>query len=997
MAKFDENSRVKIPALVHATRLGYKYISVKEEKNQIDENTNIFKDIFKESLKKLNKDITEKQISDLLNEINILINNEDLGKAFYSILINGYRGIRLIDFDNIENNTLNVCTELTYKNGEDEFRPDVIFLINGMPLSFIEVKKPNNREGILAERDRINKRFHNNKLKKFANITQLLGFSNNQEYNEDSVVPIEGAFYATPSYDKVFFNCFREEDVSILSDLSDKDVDIENFILKDTNYIQIKGTPEYATNLKHTTSTNRLITSLFHKKRFFKILKYGLAYVERIDKNSVKHLEKHVMRYQQFFAMLAIENKIENNIKNGIIWHTQGSGKTALAYYSVKYLTDYYQSKGKVAKFYFIVDRLDLLTQAKEEFLARGLNVTTVESKEAFKDNIASSSVTAANGQLNINVVNIQKFSDESSVKESDYNVNIQRIYFMDEAHRSYNPRGSFLANLFSSDRNAVMIALTGTPLVSQEYKSKDIFGDYIHKYYYNKSIADGYTLKLIREGIETTYRTRLNETLKDIRDNIPNISDKDIFAHKQYTKDLADYIVTDFRQSRIYYDDNSIGGMVVCDSSQQARNLFNDFKKYEDLKFALILHDEDTVQYRKDEIDDFKKGKIDILVVYNMLLTGFDAPRLKKLYLGRIVKSHNLLQTLTRVNRPYHKFKYGYVVDFADITDEFTKTNDMYFRELQDQLGEDFEKYNNIFLSQEEIENAITDIKGKLFQYDIDNLENFTSQISVLEKKELIDLKKTIDNYKDLYNIIKAFNYVELSKSVPIDRISKMKNEVERRIDILNLTDRENSDSASMLNVALADIQFNFKKIVEEELQIANLYKQKFDEVRKEFLNNIDKDDKKYIELFNQYRELFTMSNFENITAEEINSNTKKLDELMKKIHRLNVTNDNYLIKYNGDEKFVKIHKRVIEKISDFNEQSLNNILLNLKSEIDDLLLRQYEIMDNEPYFKQTIKPLTYKELNTYNRTEIVDEVTFITDIIVDTYLLERRMNLSD
>lgn len=997
MAKFDENSRVKIPALVHATRLGYKYISVKEEKNQIDENTNIFKDIFKESLKKLNKDITEKQISDLLNEINILINNEDLGKAFYSILINGYRGIRLIDFDNIENNTLNVCTELTYKNGEDEFRPDVIFLINGMPLSFIEVKKPNNREGILAERDRINKRFHNNKLKKFANITQLLGFSNNQEYNEDSVVPIEGAFYATPSYDKVFFNCFREEDVSILSDLSDKDVDIENFILKDTNYIQIKGTPEYATNLKHTTSTNRLITSLFHKKRFFKILKYGLAYVERIDKNSVKHLEKHVMRYQQFFAMLAIENKIENNIKNGIIWHTQGSGKTALAYYSVKYLTDYYQSKGKVAKFYFIVDRLDLLTQAKEEFLARGLNVTTVESKEAFKDNIASSSVTAANGQLNINVVNIQKFSDESSVKESDYNVNIQRIYFMDEAHRSYNPRGSFLANLFSSDRNAVMIALTGTPLVSQEYKSKDIFGDYIHKYYYNKSIADGYTLKLIREGIETTYRTRLNETLKDIRNNIPNISDKDIFAHKQYTKDLADYIVTDFRQSRIYYDDNSIGGMVVCDSSQQARNLFNDFKKYEDLKFALILHDEDTVQYRKDEIDDFKKGKIDILVVYNMLLTGFDAPRLKKLYLGRIVKSHNLLQTLTRVNRPYHKFKYGYVVDFADITDEFTKTNDMYFRELQDQLGEDFEKYNNIFLSQEEIENAITDIKGKLFQYDIDNLENFTSQISVLEKKELIDLKKTIDNYKDLYNIIKAFNYVELSKSVPIDRISKMKNEVERRIDILNLTDRENSDSASMLNVALADIQFNFKKIVEEELQIANLYKQKFDEVRKEFLNNIDKDDKKYIELFNQYRELFTMSNFENITAEEINSNTKKLDELMKKIHRLNVTNDNYLIKYNGDEKFVKIHKRVIEKISDFNEQSLNNILLNLKSEIDDLLLRQYEIMDNEPYFKQTIKPLTYKELNTYNRTEIVDEVTFITDIIVDTYLLERRMNLSD
>lgn len=997
MKKFDENSRVKIPALVQATRLGYKYISVKEEKNQIDERTNIFKNIFKESLFRINKNITEKQVNDLIDEINILIGNEDLGKAFYSILINGYKGIKLIDFDNIYNNSLNVCTELTYRNGEDEFRPDIIFLINGMPLAFVEVKIPNNRDGILAERDRINKRFRNNKLKRFANITQLLGFSNNQEYNDDSVVPIEGAFYATPSYEKVFFNCFREENNNLLIDISDKDSDVENYILKDTNYIQIKGTPEYATNLKYTTPTNRLITSLFHKKRIFKILKYGIAYVERIDKKGIKHLEKHVMRYQQLFATLAIENKIEENIKKGIIWHTQGSGKTALAYYNVKYLTDYFQSKGKVAKFYFIVDRLDLLTQAKEEFIARGLNVTTVDSKEAFKENIASSSVTAANGQLNINVVNIQKFSDESSVKESDYNVSIQRIYFMDEAHRSYNPKGSFLSNLLSSDREAVMIALTGTPLISNEYKSKDIFGDYIHKYYYNKSIADGYTLKLIREGIETTYRTKLNQTLKDIKSSIPNISERDIFAHKQYTKDLAEYIVNDFKQSRIYHDDESIGAMIVCDSSQQARNLFEDLKKYEDLKFALILHDEDTVQYRKDEIDDFKKGKIDILVVYNMLLTGFDAHRLKKLYLGRVVKSHNLLQTLTRVNRPYGKFKYGYVVDFADITDEFNRTNDMYFKELQDQLGDDFDKYNNIFLSQDDIEKSISDIKGKLFKFDTDNLENFSSQITNLDKKELMDLKKTIDSYRDLYNIIRAFNYVDLYKNVPIDRISKMKHEVDRRIDIINLTDKENSDSSNMLNVALADIQFTFKKIIEEELQIADKYKQKFDEVRKEFLNNIDKDDKKYIELFRQYKELFTTSDFENITTDEINKNSIKLDELMKKIHKLNLLNDIYLIKYKGDEKFVRIHKRVLDKINDFNEMNLNSILLNLKDEIDDLLLRQYEIMDNEPYFKQTIRPLTYKELDNFQRTEIVDEVTFITDVIVDTYLFERRMNSNE
>ena len=95
------------------------------------------------------------------------------------------------------NNIYNVLTELPYQNGEDEFRPDVVMLINGMPLGFIEVKKPNNREGILAERNRINTRFKNGKFRRFVNITQILVFSNNQEYNDDSVVPIEGAFYGT--------------------------------------------------------------------------------------------------------------------------------------------------------------------------------------------------------------------------------------------------------------------------------------------------------------------------------------------------------------------------------------------------------------------------------------------------------------------------------------------------------------------------------------------------------------------------------------------------------------------------------------------------------------------------------------------------------------------------------------------------------------------------------------------------------------------------------
>lgn len=994
MIKFNEDTRVKIPGLVHATRLGYNYISLKND-NRLDEDTNIFKNIFKESISKINdREFSDFEVDGLVNELKLVLDNEDLGKAFFKIILNGFKGIKLIDFNNNENNSFNVTTELTYRNGEDEFRPDIIMLINGIPLGFIEVKKPNNRDGILAERNRINTRFHNPKFRRFVNITQLLVFSNNQEYNNDSVVPIEGAFYGTPSYEKVFFNCFREENQTIFSKISEIDFNKENAILKDNNYASIKGSAEYSTNLSATTPTNRIMTSLFHKTRILDLIKYGIAYVEKTNDNGITIIQKHIMRYQQFFATMAIENKLDEGIKKGIIWHTQGSGKTALAYYNVKKLSDYYQKKGKIAKFYFIVDRLDLLKQASEEFMARGLSVVKVNSRDEFKKNIGATATVGADGQLTINVVNIQKFSDESCVNENDYNINVQRIYFLDEAHRSYNPKGSFLANLISSDKEANIVALTGTPLIG-EFKSTYIFGDYIHKYYYNKSIADGYTLKLIREGIETRYKIKLKETLDELKKEY-NLSDKDVLADKKYTKSMTEYIVNDFKQSRIAFDDDSIGGMIVCDSQPQARNVFEDLKEY-DLKTALILHNEDDKQTRADEISDFKKGKIDLLVVQNMLLTGFDAPRLKKLYLDRNIKDHNLLQTLTRVNRPYKNFKYGYVVDFADIREEFEKTNADYFKELQSEVGEELETYNNIFLSQEEIRNNIDDIESKLFQFDTDNLENFSSQVTSLQKKDLIDLKKVLISYKDLFNVIKAFNYTDLKKYIKSDRVSKMIREVDRRIDIINLTTQENSDDSGMLNIALSEIDFTFKKISEEELVIADKYKQKFDEVRKEFLSNIDKDDKKYLSLYREYKDLFSSVNFEDITTKDIETNSIKLDELKNKIHQLNEFNSRYLIKYSGDEKYVKIHKRVIERIPNFNEKELNDILIKLKEEIDNMILKRYDILDNESFFKQSIKTYTVNEFEEHNITIIVDDVQFFADVIVDNYLFERSMINND
>lgn len=993
----SENTRVKIPALVHLTRIGYEYVSLKEQKQYIHRNTNIFRHIFCKSINKINNKVFSIEETDkIIAELEVQLANDDLGKAFYNTLINGINGIRLIDFEDIDNNIFNVVTELTYKNGEDEFRPDIVTLLNGMPLSFIEVKKPNNRNGILAERNRILTRFHNKKFKKFLNLTQLLVFSNNNEYDEESVVPIQGAFYATSSYDKIFFNCFREEDASINTNINEIDENEENRILLDNNYVSIKETPEFNTNLDINTPTNRIITSLFSKERYLKLLKYGIAYVEKADDNGIIKIEKHIMRYPQLFATLAIEEKLKHGVKKGIIWHTQGSGKTALTYFNVKYLTDYFRKNHKIAKFYFIVDRLSLLEQAVDEFTARGLKVEKVNSKEEFIGNIQKVGENNNAGELTITVVNIHKFSEESIVKESDYNVDVQRIYFLDEAHRSYKKDGSFLSNLIASDRNAIMIALTGTPLIGGEYTSKDIFGGYIHKYYYNRSIADGYTLKLIREGIETQYRIKLNEALRQVEAVKGSMSEDEVYAHKNFVKPLTEYIVEDFKNFKVMVDDNTIGSMIVCDSAMQAKAIFEELQEYNDLTKALILSEVDDKDIRATEQDDFKKGKIDILVVFNMLLTGFDSPRLKKIYLGRIIRDHNLLQTLTRVNRPYKDYKYGHVVDFADIQEEFEKTNKAYFKELQEELGENFENYNEIFKSPEEINQDIRYIKEKLFMYDTDNLEVFTRQINELSKEELYDIRKALRNYKILYNLVKMYGYEDIVQKIDIYRVSKLLSEVTNRINILNLSEKlmYSENTSGLLSLAIDKIEFSFKKISESELIIADKYTNSLERTREEMQKNLDKKDPEFITLYEELKRIFTQKNMEELTTEEMKENLRLIEGLKDKAIKKNAKDEMLIIKYENDIKFMRIHKRIKEaSFNNITDLEINQLLLILKHKVDNMLLKNSNLINNEAFFQGSIVPIIAR-VSLENGLELpIEQIKFIAGKVLIEYEEERKM----
>lgn len=1036
MKQFSEATRVQMPAMVHLTRIGYTYFGkLSEDKNGIvyDGDTNILLQVFERQFKNLNPG-HEGEYLQVLKDIRKELNDDDLGRGFYNRL-KAVSPVKLIDFDNIGNNTFHFTAEFTCKNGQDEFRPDITLFVNGLPLCFVEVKKPNNHGGMLAESARMNKeRFPNKKFRRFINITQLMIFSNNMEYDAlGGIVPIQGAFYCTGARSYAPFNCFREENLSgqkiapFHRDYPYKEIDntVEKQILSDYNCQVIHTSPEYQTNLGFNTPTNRILTSMCSPERLLYIIKYGIAYVRmerEVDGKIESTDQKHIMRYQQLFASLAIRQKLANGIKSGVVWHTQGSGKTALSYYLTYILNDFYSKQNKVAKFYFIVDRLDLLEQATQEFEARGLVVSTANTRaelmEQFRNNQAQQGVS---GQAEITVVNIQRFAeDKEKVRISDYATNLQRIFILDEAHRGYKPGGCFLANLFDADTDAVKIALTGTPLLKEERASCKVFGNYLHTYYYDKSIADGYTLKIIREDIETSYKERLSDVYDKLETLVQkkDIRKSEIIEHPSYVNELARYIMTDLKEFRKIQGDDTLGGMVICETSEQARRLYDVFQeewqkyqpkpikiklsdgsyvvgepevdynsKYRPLKAGIILHDTDDKETRKQIVKDFKKNMtVDILIVFNMLLTGFDAPRLKRLYFGRKLKDHNLLQAITRVNRPYPGMRYGFVIDFADIKRNFQETNEAYLQELNrfndvNETGEEAvtDTFTQVIEDKEEILKQMKKVRQTLFDYSYDNAEEFSSEISTEEDKAvLLDLKQALEAAKNMTNIVRTFGDEEMKEQfakLEITKLPQLLSEVQRRIGIINQKEAFSigDETKMLINEAMMDIEFTFSKIGQEELRIVGGKKaimERWQRTITSFTQNFDQDDPEFISLRDAFMERFKEHGFVIDSIAKFNEETQALDEIIGRLQDLQKRNNVLLKKYKGDEKFARVHKRIREvnkqredkgqkPMFSFLDEEIAIILNIIKEDVDAKVYDRNDILKKDAYFGRTVMAL--------------------------------------
>ena len=986
MAVFNEDMRVKIPATIQFLRLGYDYQSLREA--DIDFNTKIFINRFKPALERINgREFSFDEIKEILFEINSVIKNNDLGKEFYNWLINPLERVKLLDTQNWENNDFAVVDELPFSviegTEQGSFRPDINILINGIPLGFLEVKKPNNEGGIQREFERmINKRLVNPDYKKFFNMIQFVSFSNNMEYEDaDDAEDVKaGSFYTTPNGTNTNFSFFREDDENYHVDYPYFKITEETirYIIKDCGYNPLEyDTDEFKENLKTGTPCNCFVTSVFDRERFVYFLYYGMMYLNG------KIPEKHIMRYPQFFATRKIIERLEKGGKGGIIWHTQGSGKTGLAAFANRIIRDYYAKQNINTRFFFIVDRLDLLRQASIEFKMRGLNVINCKDKEEFMKEIDKPLSTNIDTKSigDVCVANIQKLESRLDEARNDYNAKVQRIFFIDEAHRSYKSTGEYFKNLMTCDSDAIYIALTGTPLLTKKERSNLKFGDYIHKYFYDKSIADGYTLRIKKENIDTVAKSEIKKNL-DIEDN--KLNDKDVFESDAYVSCLGAFIERDFNNFRLQNTDNTIGGMIVCRTNPQARKVHEWFKKNSKLSTGLVITDANDpaqAQINKNNQIDFRDTLApDILIVNFMLTTGYDVKRLKKMYLLRGPHAQSLLQTISRVNRPYKSpngkvYKYGYIVDFVDIEKEYDNTIDAYIKELEADLNENGENEGSLtglVIDKEDINRKYHKYVEELDDIiDTDNLEKFSKRLTRYNKETLLKIRRLLNGIKECETEFILSRATDYAKQIDHEKNQKLLHAVQDRIDFINLATKPVDMMNVISNDEVVTILYDFIKTAIMILDLGKFttdhpayyrFEKTVRAVHEEIQKNKNKSDVKVMKLDQLLQEIFNKLSISDLS--DLDSITDELLEALKQAQDINYENERLAGQYGNNYAFVKTYQDAVADYTAIDQSVIEGTLVIVYENIKDTLSVDGMTAQGRKKFVDNIKKESTKDL---------------------------------
>ena len=693
----DELDKVELPALVQLQSLGWSYIEGAQLSPDESDERSSLKDV-----------VLEKRLTTSLKRINPWINDEnlrkvvrELTKTLYPNLVEANQGIwtqinqcisvmqdlgrgnkgqtvHIIDFENPENNEF-LCTNQFKVSGVNQnIIPDILCFVNGLPLAVIECKSP----------------YITNPME--AGIDQLLRYANRRTPEND-----EGA-------EKLFhYNSM------MVSTHRDK-ARVGTITSRMEHYLEWKD--PYPLTVEQVgadeASQDVMLAGLFSKTNFLDVLQ-NFTVFEPVDGRIIKKIP----RYQQFRAVHKTIERLKDGEtpkdKSGVIWHTQGSGKSlTMVFLTIKMRRD---PELRDYKLVFLTDRTQLDNQLTSTFSnAQGETIRHADSVKSLKELLASDA-------SDIITAMVQKFQESADDLEFPVLNNSEKIIILaDEAHRTQY--GALGAAINTALPNAPRIAFTGTPLIKSQ-KTTNTFGSYIDTYTIEEAVKDGATVQILYEGREAMLRVT-GDSLDGLFDEYfaDRSEDEKAAIKKKFGTNRA-VLEAPQRIRRVSMDilkhyrehiqPNGFKAMIVT-SSRNAAVLYKEaLDKLEAPQSAVIISGDHNDEKRfwdytdgtkqKKQIEDFKKplgngegqSDLSILIVKDMLLTGFDAPVAQVMYLDRKLTDHTLLQAIARVNRTNkNKFR-GYIVDYFGLSDYLTEALEIF--------------------SNDDVEGALVDLKDEI------------------------------------------------------------------------------------------------------------------------------------------------------------------------------------------------------------------------------------------------------------------------------------------
>lgn len=713
---FDEARQSQLPFVEMLINMGYKYIPATELMRQRSNDTSYYllKEIATNSLMRINDyehhgqryKFTDKDIAETIDELESLQLEGliDTSKTVYNTImpLKGGKTIRVfhdgkyesksfrfIDFEHPENNQFHVAVEVEISAKSGTRRPDIVCYINGIPFVVIENKKSSTDVS-----DAINQMIRNqgpDYSPRFFIYPQLLIATNGKDLR-----------YGTTGTPAEFYVNWREKDHSAeevdekARNLISTKIDADQYarLLLDLNGYTHNHTQRLD---RRPTEQDRSIIALLDKKRLLDITKNYILY---------DGAQKKVMRYQQFFAinraLKRIEEKEPTNHgerrKGGIIWHTQGSGKSLTMVMFVRALIE--DPRIINPRILIVTDRKDLDRQILGTFQNAGLKKKVKQAKSG--EHLLT---MIKNKDTAVITTLIHKFQSASR-RRADFIDNDQNIFVLiDEAHRSQHGDANIEMN--RTIPNACYIAFTGTPLLKRE-QSQNKFGSFIDKYTIDDALGDKIILPLIYEGRYVDLHQDKNEIDRLVDRLMADLNDQ---QKQQLQKNVEKQIIKDNpkRIAEIAYDIEKhyvqrfqgygLKAQIVAPSKFSAMLFQKYFEDSGKLRSALVISDENGIidnkdthkkeideylqyikfryqsllSHEKEVIDSFKYNDegVEVLIVVDKLLTGFDAPRNTVLYLAKELRDHNLLQAIARVNRLYDNPTLpktaGYIIDYSE------------------------------------------------------------------------------------------------------------------------------------------------------------------------------------------------------------------------------------------------------------------------------------------------------------------------------------------